>query len=269
MSEPLVDDGLWERLAALVPPAAVRVPPRGRPRFDDRRLFAGIVFVLRTGLPWEELPQEMGCGSGMSCWRRLRDWHRAGVWRRLHESLLAELRRAGRLDWSRAVVDSSHVRAVGGGGETGPSPVDRRKPGSKHHIVIDACGVPLAVILTPANRSDVTQLLVLVDTIPPVRGKPGRPRRRPDRVQGDRAYDSEPHRRELRRRGIEPVIAKRRTAHGSGLGVSRWMVERTIAWLHKFRRLRVRYDWTPEIHEALLELACCLICHRILLDDFC
>lgn len=131
-------------------------------------------------------------------------------------------------------------------------------------MITDAGGIPLAVILTAANAHDVTQLLPLVDAIPAVRGKPGRPRRRPQRAQGDRAYDSEPHRCELRQRGIEAVLAKRNTEHGSGLGVFRWVVERTISWLHQFRRLRIRYERRPEIHEALMSLACSLICWRSL-----
>lgn len=115
----------------------------------------------------------------------------------------------------------------------------------------------------------MTQLLPLVDAIPPVSGKPGRPRRRPQRVPGDRAYPSAGHSAQLQRRGIEPVIAKRHTAHGSGLGVYRWVVERTNAWLHQFRRLRVRYERRAIIHEALLKLGCILICHKCLGGSFC
>ena len=114
--------------------------------------------------------------------------------------------------------------------------------------------------MTGANAHDVTQLIPLVDAIPPVRGKRGRPRQRPDRVQGDRGYDSEPHREELRDRNIEPILAKRGTPHGSGLGVFRWVVERTHAWLHQFRRLRVRYERRDDIHEAFLHIACALVC---------
>ena len=123
----------------------------------------------------EFLPQELGFGSGMTCWRRLRDWHQAGVRQRLHEALLAELNAAGALDWSRAVIDSPHVRAVKGGPKTGPSPVDRAKPGSKHHVITEGHGIPLAVSLTGGNRNDVTQLMPLVQAIPPVRGRRGRP----------------------------------------------------------------------------------------------
>ena len=151
-----------------------------------------------------------------------------------------------------------------GGAQVGPNPTDRRKGGSKHHLITDAQGVPLAVILTPANTHDVTQLIPLVDAIPPVRGKRGRPRRKPDAVQGDRGYDSEPHRCTLRRLGITPIIAKRNTEHGSGLGVTRWVVERTISWLHQYRRLRVRYERRSDIHEAFLSIACSLICWNFL-----
>lgn len=154
------------------------------------------------------------------------------------------------------------------GEKTGPNPTDRRKLGSKHHVITDAKGIPLAARLTGANRHDVTQLLPLVAAIPPVRGQPGRPRRRPDQIQGDRAYDSEPHRKALRLLGIRPVLARRSTEHGSGLGVYRWVVERTLAWLHQFRRLRIRYERRADIHEAFLSLGCSLICFRRLFS-FC
>ena len=150
------------------------------------------------------------------------------------------------------------------GDQTGPNPTDRRKCGSKHHIITDAQGIPLAVVLTGANRHDVTQLIPLVDGIPPVRGKRGRPRKRPERVQGDRGYDSEPHRKQLRQRKIEPLLAKRNTEHGSGLGVHRWVVERTLAWFHQFRRLRTRYDRRADIHEAFMSLGCAMICLKYL-----
>ncbi len=95
----------------------VKQEPRhpGRPRLDDRKVLNGILFVLYTGILREFLPQELGYGSGMTCWRRLRDWNAAGVWQRLHELLLAELRGAGLLDFTRAAVDSSHLRAMKGG----------------------------------------------------------------------------------------------------------------------------------------------------------
>ena len=135
-------------------------------------------------------------------------------------------------------------------------------------MITDAHGTPLAVILTGANRHDVPQLLPLVDAVPPVRGKRGRPRRRPERLYADRAYDSREHRKSLRSRHITPVIAKRGAGHGSGLGMYRWVVERTLAWMHQFRRLRVRYERRDDIHEAFLSIGCSLICFRRL-ASFC
>jgi transposase len=112
---------------------------------------------------------------------------------------------------------------------TGPSPVDRGRTGSKHHLITDSAGVPLAISLTGGNRNDVTQLLPLIDGIGPVKGKVGRPRKRADRLLADRGYDHDKYRRELRRRGVKPLIARRGTEHGSGLGKERWVVERTFA----------------------------------------
>ena len=149
-----------------------------------------------------------------------------------------------------------------GGAATGPSPVDRARNGSKHHLLVDATGIPLAWTVTGGNRNDVTQLVPLVERVPPVRGKVGRPRRRPEQVTADRGYDHDTYRRQLRQRGIRPEIARRRTEHGSGLGRARWVVERTFAWLHHFKRLLVRYDRRHEIHEAFLAIGCCLVCFR-------
>jgi transposase len=149
-----------------------------------------------------------------------------------------------------------------GGSATGPSPVDRARNGSKHHLLVDATGIPLAWTLTGGNRNDITQLIPLLDRVPPVRGRVGRPRRRPDRVTADRAYDHKPQRRELRRRGISAEIARRQTGHGSGVGRYRWVVERTFAWLHQFKRLLVRYDRRADIHDAFLAIGCCLVCYR-------
>jgi transposase len=126
MAKPLVTDDLWGIIEPLLPPPLPRRRDRrrrgGRPPVGDRKALAGIMFVLRTGVPWESLPQELGCGCGMTCWRRLRDWDRAGVWRKLHRVLLARLNAAGKIDWSRAVVDSSSVLAMHGGKKRGRAP---------------------------------------------------------------------------------------------------------------------------------------------------
>ena len=120
--------------------------------------------------------------------------------------------------------------------------------------------------LTAANRNDITELLPLVDRVPPT-GRYGK--FRPKALFADRAYDSRHHRRELRQRGIAPQIAKRASGHGSGLGKHRWVIERTFSWLHSNRRLDRRYDRRDDIHEAFLTLACALICHQRLQQSFC
>ena len=127
----------------------------------------------------------------------------------------------------------------------------------------------MAKTITGANAADVTQLIPLVDAIPPITGKPGRPRRRPASLWADKAYDSMAHRLALWERSIEPVIPKRGTGRAEGLGPVRWVVERTISWLHQFRRLRVRYERRGDIHQAFLTIGCILICHRVLQGSLC
>jgi transposase len=113
MAKPLLPDDLWATIEPLLPPEPPK-PRGGRPRVPDRAALAGILFVLRSGIPWEMLPKEMGCGCGMTCWRRLRDWHEAGVWHALHRVLLDRLGEADQIDWSRAALDSQSVAAPRG-----------------------------------------------------------------------------------------------------------------------------------------------------------
>lgn len=195
----------------------------------------------------------------MTCWRRLKEWNDAGVWNRLHHVLLDELHDSGQIDWSRAAVDSSARAGQRGGEQTGPSPVDRSRKASKHHVICAGNGIPLAATVTAANCHDVTQLLELVDRVVPV-GAHGK--FRPQALLADRAYDSRGHRAELRARGITPKIAKRHTDPGSGLGRERWVIERTFSWLHNHRRLARRYDRRADTHEAFLTIGCALICHQ-------
>jgi transposase len=265
MAKPLVPDELWELLQPLLPPPKprrFRYP--GRKPIDDRKALTGILFVLKTGLPWEDLPLEMGCGCGMTCWRRLYAWHQAGVWFRLHQVLLTQLDDADKIDWSRVAIDASFARAFGGVEESGPNPTDRGRPGVKHHALVDAQGIPLAGDITPANVPEIKELLPLIDCAGPLDEETGEPQHRPEEAYGDRAYDSEPHREELRERGVEPKLAKRRTAHDSGLGKYRWVVERFFSWLHGFRKLRFVTEKTQEMQFAFFNLAMALICLRFL-----
>lgn len=122
MAKQLVSDELWAAIEPLLPQEPPK-PKGGRPRVDDRAALTGILFVLKSGIPWEMLPQEMGCGSGMTCWRRLRDWQAVGVWQRLYQVLLDRLAQADQIDWSRASLDSASVPAPGGA--TKPAPTRR------------------------------------------------------------------------------------------------------------------------------------------------
>jgi len=121
MAKPLLTDELWERIEPFIPPEPPK-PKGGRPPVPPRAALTGILFVLKTGIPWEYLPQEMGCGCGMTCWRRLRDWQEAGVWDDIWRSLLDELGRAGGIDWSSAAIDSCSTRALFGGPRRGRTP---------------------------------------------------------------------------------------------------------------------------------------------------
>jgi transposase len=127
VARPILPDALWAVVEPVLPPHPPR-PKGGRPPITHRQALTGILFVLKTGLPWEDLPAEMGCGSGMSCWRRLAAWQADGTWTRLHALLLERLHDAGKLDWRRAAIDSSSVRAVFGGRRPAPTPRIGRKP---------------------------------------------------------------------------------------------------------------------------------------------
>jgi transposase len=172
-------------------------------------------------------------------------------------------RRPGRLVEG---VDRQRERAGPAWGElTGANPVDRGKPGSKYHLLVDATGLPLAVGLSAANLHDSQLLEPMVDAVPAVigpRGRPGRPRRRPAKLDADKGYDYSTCRKVLRRRGIAPRIARRGLESSSRLGRHRWKVERSLAWLLANRRLTVRYERRADLLTAFLHLACALICTR-------
>jgi transposase len=190
-----------------------------------------------------------------------------GIWDRLHADLLRLLRRAGKLDPDVAVVDSVFVRAIGGGEATGPRPVDRRKKGSKHTLLVDRHGVPMAIHTAGANASDHTQIIPIVLDFPRVRGQRGRPQALPEELYADRGYDSDATRWILTWLGLEPHIARRKTPHGSGLGKVRGVVERTIRWLKGLRPLRVRYDRLGVVQDAWTTLAASVICFRLLHEE--
>nr|WP_199774175.1 IS5 family transposase [Salinibacter altiplanensis] len=256
--------GLWEAIQPPLPPEPPK-PKGGRSHVPHRAALTGILFVLRNSIPWELLSQEMG--YGMTCWRRLRDWQKVGVWERLRQVLLDQLSRAGQIDWSRASVHSQSISAIGVGKEgstTGPDPVDRGKPGTKRHLVVDRRGTPRARHLTGANALGPAFFENLIDGIRPIRRPRGRPRKRPAKLRANKAYDIPQCRVALTKRRIKVRIARKgvgssRNGSSKKLGRHRWVVERTLAWLWRYRRLRVRYEKRKDIHEALPQIGCALI----------
>ena len=263
MAKPLVSDDLWAVVAPLLPPDRPK-PTRGRPRVPDRAGLPGIRFVLKTGIQWELRPQAMGCGSGMTCWRRLRDWQAAGVWDALPRTLLDRLGEAGQIDWSRASLDSASIPAQRGGEATGPTPTDRVNPGAKRHLLTERGGVPLAALLTGANRHDSIVFADLLEAVPALRQPNRRRRTRPEKLHADTAYDIPRCRKALTQRPIRVRTACKGRDASEHLGQHRWVVERTLAWLNRFRRLTVRYERRADIHQAFTTLGCCLICFRTL-----
>jgi len=254
---------LTELIIPQLPPFPETAQAGGRPRVPHSTVLKVVWHVLVTGCRWSDVPAELGC-CGETARTRVRDWQNAGIWNAVHQILLAKLRKADKLNTDVAIVDSTQTRAFGAGELTGPSPVDRAKPGTKHTLMVDLNGVPLAVKTAGSNRSDQKELMPLIVEFPHIKGKPGRPKELPDVVIADAGYDSEATRSLLSWMGIKPLIRKRGAPHGSHLGKVRWVVERTISWFKGYRRLRFRYDRTKPMIEAWAKLAAVGICFRIL-----
>jgi transposase len=186
MASAHLPDEFYDLVSHHLPPEEPVGPQGGRPRILHRIVLRVIWYVLTVGVRWEDVPHELGC-SGRTAHRRLRRWETLGLWDRLHADLLRLLKQAGKLDTDLVIVDGVTVRAFGGGEDTGPSPVDRRKKGTKHTLMVDRKGVPLAIRTAKANASDHTQIIPLVLDFPRAGGTPGRPKEHPDELLADRA----------------------------------------------------------------------------------
>src|SRR4051794_9785360 len=180
MANARMPDEFFDTVAHHLPPGPPVGPKGGRPRVDHFSVIRVLWFVLTTGARWEDVPPELGC-SGRTAHRRLRAWEEAGIWDRLKADLLGLLKRAAKLDLDTVIIDGVTVRAFGGGEATGPSPVDRRKPGTKHTVMINKAGVPLVIRTAGANASDHKQILPLVLDFPRVGARRAAPRSCPTR----------------------------------------------------------------------------------------
>ena len=267
MAQASMPDEFYDIVVHHLPVEAPVGPDGGRPPIGHDEVLRVIWYVLVTGVRWRDVPEEMGC-SGETARCRLRHWQDAGIWDRVHLDMLRLLRCDGELEHETAMIDSTQVRAFGGGDQTGPSPVDRRKLGTKYTLMTDRNGVPLAITIAGANRSDQREILPIIENeYPHVGGQPGRPRIGPDEVCADAGYDSEATRDVLRCLGMKPFIRKRGAPHGSHLGRLRWVVERSIAWLKGLRRLRLRYDRSDAVIHGWATLAMAMLTFRIWHND--
>jgi len=258
----LIDD-LWNTIAPLLPDHPPS-PRGGRPRLPDRLCLNGIAFVLREGIRWQSLPTRLGWGSGSTCWRRFDEWTACGVWERAHVALVTALGRRGLLNLERAVVDSCSLRALRGGGHTGPNPTDRAKKACKRHLITDGNGLPLVVQVGPANRRDEQWLPCLLWWLWAVLSYGWRCR--PAALQGDRGYGFPWSIALVVAWGIRPALAARGAAHGSGLGRTRFVAERTHSWFEHNRRLVRCYESTGAHYQGFYQLAACIICAKRLRD---
>ncbi len=265
MADARMPEEFYELARPLLPPEKEMGLQGGRPAKSHRTVLKVIWFVLVTSCRWKDVPPEMGC-CGETARTRLQKWERAGIWDRLHHLLLTMLHRTHRLHLETTIIDTTHVRAFGGGEATGPSPVDRRKKGTKFTLLVDRDGVPLVIRAVPANRSDQLEILPTVVSFPEVGGQPGRPRTHPEALYADAGFDCEATRSILRWLGIEPHIRHQKQEHGSHLGRVRWVVERTISWIKGLRRMRVRYDRSGISIDAWTSIAAAVVCLDILTD---
>ncbi len=231
-------DAMYDFVKDLLPPQAAPGPQGGRRPIDHFTVLKVIWFVMTVGCRWKDVVSEFGC-SGETARTRLRSWQELGIWNRLHERLLTELNKRNELQTEIVIVDSSQVRAFGGGDHTGPNPVNRRKKGTKFTLVVDVRGTPIVLQAASANTSDHCQILSAIVAVPKIRGRRGRPRSAPEVVYADAGYDSEATREFLKMLNIASHLRRRNAPHGSQLGKVRWVVERTFSWLKGLRRLRV------------------------------
>ncbi len=259
MSKLLVSDDLWAIVAPLLPPEPLK-PKGGRPRVPDRAALTGI--LLR--------PQERDSlgipAPGDGLWQRrhlLAPPARLAGGRGLGQPPPCPARSPRRGGPDRLEPGQSRQRQHSGqkgGDAVGPNPTDRGKPGTKRHLLVDRQGIPLATVLTSANRHDSMVFADLIDAVPAIRCPSGQRRKRPVKLHADKAYDIPRCRRFLHRRRIKVRIARKGIESSQHLGRHRWVVERTLAWLARYRRLAIRYERRVEIHQAFLTLGCALIC---------
>lgn len=260
-----VSDEFWARVAPLIP--KVKRDPKksyqrrrggGRKPMESRRIFEAIIYVLRTGIQWKALPKEYGSSSSVH--RYFRKWESLGFFRKLWKKGLAEYDEMEGIAWTWQSIDGTMIKASTAQESVGPNPTDREKNGTKRHILVDERGVPLSIVVTGANRHDVTQVdEVLKNRIRKPRGHTKQ------HLCADAGYSGEKSEEIMRNHRYIPHIRPRgeeKIAIQNGCKARRWIVEVAHSWFNRFRKLLVRYEKSNSSYEALLHLAATVIIYR-------
>ncbi|WP_442905589.1 IS5 family transposase [Hymenobacter sp. PAMC 26628] len=247
---------MWAAVEPLAPAGASGPGKRGRPSACNRQMFFAIYYILGTGMQWKALPRCLGAASTVHDW--FQQWTQAGVFKQPWTSGLVQLQAEGRLDWDWQGLDACQTKAPLGGEAVGPNPTDRGKGGVKRHADGQAQGLPIGVAVTGANVHEVTQVRAVLDSMPVLP-----PPAEDDFAPGfcaDKGYDAEAIRRLLAQWGYRVHILSRGEeadkCRTPGYRARRWVVERTHAWFHQFRRLLIRWEKKVDNYEAFLHLAC-------------
>ena len=250
---------LWLHIQPLLPPAK-QAGTVGHPALPQRQVVDGILYVLRTGCQWKSLPKEW-FGASSSLHTYFQAWQAAGIWQKVFQLVLRHYDKLKHIQWRWQALDSKLVAAPLGGDKTGKNPTDRGKLGSKRHIVTDARGAPLAVVVSAANVNDVTCTLAVLEAL-----AVERPKRvyRVHHLCADKGYDSDALRQEVAQRHYQVHFARRRTPvvkvpADRRHPPRRWVVERTLSWQNDFRSLRTRWAKKADNWLALNHFACALV----------
>lgn len=248
---------LWDEVSPLLPSESVG----GRPARSNYTILAGVIYRLRTGCQWRAIPRSIAPGTTVH--GRFQQWVNEGVFERIYKVLIRYYDNLKGIDWEWASMDSASVKAPKGGDDTGPSPTDRAKLGSKRHIMTDSAGVPVALTISGANTHDKKKA---IETLDAVILRDGRGLRRPIHLCLDKGYDYRdieeevtlrnivPH---IRRRGEPPMVGR---VHGKA---RRWVVERTNSWHNRFRGIMIRWERKSSNYLALVQLACGVIAFNL------
>jgi len=267
-----LSDSFWQRIKPLLPKNKSRWRGRGRqrrniggrPSAPPRQVMAGILYVLRTGCQWNAAPREYG--SGKTLHRYFQRWQRAGLFKRMWRAGLAEYDEVKGLEWKWQAADGAITKAPLGGAATGKNPTDRATEGTKRSLLVEGQGVPLAIVVGPAQRHDVKLLAATLDGV--VVERPEVTEDEPQHLSLDKAYAGEPVEQAAAKRGYivhvpEKANAKqKRRRRGGRRKARRWVVEVTHSWLNRFRRLLVRWEKKRANYLSLLYFACAIICWR-------